>query len=754
MEGLARRLTILAFAFALLPAMSAMAASGWLPSLPVSDSDYGSSHDVAMDSAGNVFAVWRASQPGSNEVMFSMRPAGGGFSTPQPLTAAGVAGFNPQIAVNSRGDAIATWTFQDRGADTQGVQAAFRPAGGSFGPAEDVVSTGLSPFSGQIGFPAIDGDGDAVIAMRSVQGGSFVAESVSVAYGEAASGAYELTPLSGFIGSTGQVPGVAMNSRGDAVMSFLAPDSDTGNKFVIWAGIRPAGESSLWDEEELASTSPSTTDMPVAIDDAGDVNLLWITSGGLLMNEQRPADPDFAGGTWSASPQQASEQGDSVETPALVSNGRGDTIAVWRAGSGTPGIDAAVGTAGGSFASPVTIDSSGKAFEPAAALDPAGNGLVAWRLEGAVNRVQARSRPAGGRFADVVSVSPEGEHAAAPLLAMDGEGNGVALWHKCNTNGLDCTDDGTEQHGVRAAGWDAVAPRFTSVSIPPSGTAGSPLDLSASVFDVWGAEVSWSYGDGGGATGTNVSHTYAGPGIFPVSATATDGVGNSASAGGTIDVAAAPVEPPPIEPPPTGPQPTLKVDANADPVSGSVFVSVPNARGGSARLRGRGTIAQRRKRPRGYSPFIRLEEAALVPIGSIFDTAKGRVDLTTATTTPGVNQTGRFSRGEFKLGQNATGLTTLTMRGLSLAGCSRNVRKGGARAAARRIRRLSGSARGRFRTRGRHSSATVRGTVWSVQDSCKGTLTTVREGSVTVRDFRKRRNVVVRAGRRYLARPR
>jgi hypothetical protein len=46
----------------------------------------------------------------------------------------------------------------------------------------------------------------------------------------------------------------------------------------------------------------------------------------------------------------------------------------------------------------------------------------------------------------------------------------------------------------------------------------------------------------------------------------------------------------------------------------------------------------------------------------------------------------------------------------------------------------------------------VRGTVWTTTDRCDGTLTTVRKGRVTVRDFRRRRSVVVRAGRSYLAR--
>jgi len=41
-----------------------------------------------------------------------------------------------------------------------------------------------------------------------------------------------------------------------------------------------------------------------------------------------------------------------------------------------------------------------------------------------------------------------------------------------------------------------------------------------------------------------------------------------------------------------------------------------------------------------------------------------------------------------------------------------------------------------------------------VQDSCAGTLTRVLRGRVAVRDAVKRKTVIVRAGKRYLARPR
>ena len=73
----------------------------------------------------------------------------------------------------------------------------------------------------------------------------------------------------------------------------------------------------------------------------------------------------------------------------------------------------------------------------------------------------------------------------------------------------------------------------------------------------------------------------------------------------------------------------------------------------------------------------------------------------------------------------------------------------------RRVRRLWGSdSGGRFRTHGRHSHATVRGTRWLTEDRCDGTLTRVTEGAVVVRDLARRRRVLVRAGHSYLARKR
>ena len=66
------------------------------------------------------------------------------------------------------------------------------------------------------------------------------------------------------------------------------------------------------------------------------------------------------------------------------------------------------------------------------------------------------------------------------------------------------------------------------------------------------------------------------------------------------------------------------------------------------------------------------------------------------------------------------------------------------------VRRLWGRGKGNFRTAGKRSTATVRGTWWLVEDRCDGTLTRVRQGRVDVRDLRLRKTIKLRAGKRFL----
>jgi hypothetical protein len=152
----------------------------------------------------------------------------------------------------------------------------------------------------------------------------------------------------------------------------------------------------------------------------------------------------------------------------------------------------------------------------------------------------------------------------------------------------------------------------------------------------------------------------------------------------------------------------------------------------------------------GQTAFVALTAPQQLPIGTTFDTTAGRVMLTSATDTKGATQRAWFYEGTFTIGQTTGSqpLTTLTLAG-ALPDCAK-----GARAAAttRKQRHLWGDGKGRFRTGGRFSSATVRGTRWVVSDRCDGTLTRVVRGSVTVRDRVHDTTVILHAGQQYLAR--
>ena len=153
------------------------------------------------------------------------------------------------------------------------------------------------------------------------------------------------------------------------------------------------------------------------------------------------------------------------------------------------------------------------------------------------------------------------------------------------------------------------------------------------------------------------------------------------------------------------------------------------------------------KRP-GGSGFVELRGTDGIPVGSEVNAKNGRVRLTIEPGDGKPLQQAVFYAGIFKLSQAGDTLD-LTLSE-PLAAC----KKKGAKAAQSkaRSRKLWGDGKGKFRTRGRYSAATVRGTIWLVQDSCDGTLTRVRQGVVSVRD--RKRTVLVRAGRSYLAKAR
>ena len=186
--------------------------------------------------------------------------------------------------------------------------------------------------------------------------------------------------------------------------------------------------------------------------------------------------------------------------------------------------------------------------------------------------------------------------------------------------------------------------------------------------------------------------------------------------------------------------PTLGKTFNVAPVSGFVLIKI-------------------------HGKFVPLTGLDQIPSGSQIDARHGSLELITSNGTKGKTQHGTFGGAIFKLTQQRSGpdkgLVTLTLAEGAFKGapsyalCRKHQHKAGDASAAavssKVLQLLHASAHGKFRTSGRYSAATVRGTIWTVADRCDGTLTHDVTDSVAVKDFVHHKTIILHAGQSYLA---
>jgi hypothetical protein len=161
-----------------------------------------------------------------------------------------------------------------------------------------------------------------------------------------------------------------------------------------------------------------------------------------------------------------------------------------------------------------------------------------------------------------------------------------------------------------------------------------------------------------------------------------------------------------------------------------------------------GTVLVKEK---GSSEFVPIEQAESIPVDSTIDTTQGTVVLETAVA-GGESQTGTFWGGKFQVRQSDSGkgMTTIALRGGDFSSCGSGVKS---RSVGTVQRKLWGKDKGgRFKTSGKGSVATVRGTAWYTADTCKGTLTKVSHGAVLVRERGTGRTMVCKHGMSFFGR--
>ena len=152
-----RQALVSAVAAVLLLPAAAQATPMFLSATNVSDAGQDAFEPkVAVDSSGNSLMVWTRFDGTNSRIQAKFRAANGGTSGPtQTISDAGADSFEPQVAFDPSGNAIAVWTYFSGG--TGRTFSAFRPAGGSFGGGQGISSAGTN--APQI---SIDSTGKAV----------------------------------------------------------------------------------------------------------------------------------------------------------------------------------------------------------------------------------------------------------------------------------------------------------------------------------------------------------------------------------------------------------------------------------------------------------------------------------------------------------------------------------------------------------------------------------------------------------------
>ncbi len=169
--------------------------------------------------------------------------------------------------------------------------------------------------------------------------------------------------------------------------------------------------------------------------------------------------------------------------------------------------------------------------------------------------------------------------------------------------------------------------------------------------------------------------------------------------------------------------------------------------------------------PTGHSFTLGTQDRN-VPLGSLIDTTRGRVDLRTAPPPPSAGadaaaakaEDAQFYGGPFRVRQSQTiPVAEIRLAGGRFGPCSApsgdraSVSGVPGRLSHKVVRLLHASGPGRFQTVGRYAAATVLGTVWTTVDYCDGTLVHVRQGVVSVEDLVTRATVTVTAGQSFFA---
>jgi len=381
-------------------------------------------YDVTVDANGTTNVIW-AGEGGDGPrqaVRVRTRAADGSWSEPQVLAekASGFDDFQePVIAATAAGGAAAAWI--DASGSTPRIMARVKPAGGSWGAAEQVANAkGISQL--RIAGAA---SGHVMLVWRQDDGIH----------------ASRYTPANGWsaprtLSSSGANPDVAINDTGVAYAAWSQKSNSSAPDRIRARYSTPGG---AWSTFATLSSSDRRADEPaVAVDQNGSGMVVWSQrrAPAVIQEAHRPV-----GSTWTKTVTISNTKRTSIE-PDVVLDARGSAVAVWQvrlAGGDTWSyeVDANSRPSGGKWGTARRLDV--EAMNPMVGMDGQGNATAVWHKDGYY--------PCGL----VAAEKPAGKSWAVPKQVA----NGIDTWSKEYAVGADGTAAAViYDHNGQDGDWD------------------------------------------------------------------------------------------------------------------------------------------------------------------------------------------------------------------------------------------------------------------------------------------------------------
>jgi hypothetical protein len=422
---------VAAFGVFATPAHAAPDDRKWKSTQVVESHDSGDAFtpQVAFDHDGNAIAVWLLSDGATGHVFASRYTVSGKhWDAPFQLEASvGTGGSAPQVAVDALGNAIAVWSQSD------GVQAR-RYSDGNWSAIKPLQATAGSGSDPQIAF---DANGNAIAAWSQRDGAQN--HVWASRYSKSSDQWDTAVPLESNSGDA-TVPQIAVDANGDALVVWR--QSTGGPHTDIWANRYTMAGPPHWMGAQPIENNAGSASAPQVAMGGGTGRAVWFefdTDAGRnrVWSSRYTASTD----QWDQIAPIESNTGN-ASSPQLALDASGNAVAVWHQFDGQRSNiwsnRYVASTASWEGAVLIDGDNTGDAFSPSIAMDANGNALAVWHQKQPDADVfgiwAARSTPGltlGTSWAPPALIERDNNgDAFLPRVAFDATGAALAVWYR------------------------------------------------------------------------------------------------------------------------------------------------------------------------------------------------------------------------------------------------------------------------------------------------------------------------------------